>query len=113
MKILIKGTTKIFPIVGSKAIIKGKSKDFYHTFKGVYDFDKLNSAICQNLKRDIIVLSNLKNVGKLSFEIEGNNQTFKGVLPLINVECTFKKLKNTVLQLNKVNNKFNIKNLVL
>lgn len=104
MKILIKGTDKDLSIIG-KAIIVGKSKTFYHTFKGSYSFDKLNSAICQDLKRDIIVLSNL-HCGKLSFEIEGNNQTYRGVLPLINVECTFKKLKNTVLQLNKVNNKF-------
>lgn len=92
MNIHIKGMNNTY--IQGKASLSEECK---HEFKGSYEFSRLNSSICQDLKRDIISLKRLGQ-NKVELTLIDRNKVLTYTLPLIYADSTYSRIKNAILQ---------------
>lgn len=84
--------------------------DFKHTFRGAYELDKLTAKDCKDIMRDLIALRSL-HAGKVSVIIgKGERVLYNDCLPLVNTDCTQRKIKNVILSLIHTNKILNHEN---
>lgn len=92
MKIHIKGMNNTY--LQGKVILSEVCK---HEFKGSYEFSRLSSSICQNLKRDIVSLKKLGQ-NKVELTLIDRDKVLYYPLALKDVDSAYSRIKNAILQ---------------